>query len=110
RGEDTGMVTEEVAFYDALATNESAKEVMGDEVLRQIAHELTQSIKRNMSVDWSLRESVRAKMKVTVKRLLKKYGYPPDLQKAAVDTVMKQAELMAENESSHLTEERAPYG
>ncbi len=71
---------------------------MGDDILKAIAHELSKAIKVNMSIDWNLRESARAKMRITVRRLLKKYGYPPDLQKMAVETVVKQAELMAENE------------
>ncbi|MDO7907578.1 type I restriction endonuclease subunit R [Paenibacillus sp. JX-17] len=95
RGEDMGMVAEELAFYDALASNESAKELMGDLMLKQIAHELTQSIKSNITVDWTLRQNVRAQMKVTVKRLLKKYGYPPDLEQLAIDMVLKQAEVMS---------------
>jgi len=94
-GEDKGMIKEEVAFYDALASHDTAEEVLGDEILRAIAHELTKSIKENMSIDWNLRESARAKMRITVRRLLKQYGYPPDLQKMAVETVVKQAELMA---------------
>lgn len=98
RGEDLGLAREEVAFYEALAQNESAKELMGDVVLRQIAHELTQAIKNNLTVDWMLRENVRAQMRVTVKRLLKKYGYPPDLEKSAIDLVLQQAELMARSE------------
>ncbi|WP_334077781.1 type I restriction endonuclease subunit R [Paenibacillus sanfengchensis] len=95
RGEDMGMIAEELAFYDALASNESAKELMGDLMLKQIAHELTQSIKSNITVDWTLRQNVRAQMKVTVKRLLKKYGYPPDLEQMAIDMVLKQAEVMS---------------
>lgn len=87
-----------VQFYDALASHDTAEQVLGDETLKLIAHELTKSIKANMSIDWNLRESARAKMRVTVKRLLKKYGYPPDVQKEAVDTVIKQAELMAQLE------------
>lgn len=98
RGEETGMVKEEVAFYGVLATHETAEEVMGDDILKAITHELSKAIKANMSIDWNLRESARAKMRITVRRLLKKYGYPPDLQKMAVETVVKQAELMAENE------------
>jgi len=94
-GEETGMIKEEVAFYDALASHDTAEEVLGDEILRAIAHELTKSIKENMSIDWNLRESARARMRITVRRLLKQYGYPPDLQKMAVETVVKQAELMA---------------
>lgn len=95
RGEEMGMIAEELAFYDALASNESAKELMGDLMLKQIAHELTQSIKNNITVDWTLRQNVRAQMKVTVKRLLKKYGYPPDLEQMAIDMVLKQAEVMS---------------
>ncbi|WP_078543097.1 type I restriction endonuclease subunit R [Litchfieldia alkalitelluris] len=98
RGEQTGLVKEEIAFYDALASHETAEQVLGDDTLKLIAHELSKSIKVNMSIDWNLRESARAKMRVTVKRLLKKYGYPPDLQKEAVETVVKQAELMAQME------------
>ncbi|RBP89591.1 type I restriction enzyme R subunit [Cytobacillus firmus] len=98
RGEQTGLVKEEIAFYDALASHETAEQVLGDDTLKLIAHELSKSIKANMSIDWNLRESARAKMRVTVKRLLKKYGYPPDLQKEAVETVVKQAELMAQLE------------
>ncbi|WP_026801331.1 type I restriction endonuclease subunit R [Pontibacillus halophilus] len=99
RGEESGLSDDEVAFYDALSNNKSAEEVMGDETLKAIAHELTKSIKANMSIDWNLRESARANMRITVKRLLKKYGYPPDLQQKAIDTVVQQAELMASNES-----------
>lgn len=95
-GATSGLVQEEIAFYDALASHETAEQVLGDETLKLIAHELTKSIKANMSIDWNLRESARAKMRVTVKRLLKKYGYPPDVQKAAVDTVIEQAELMVQ--------------
>ncbi|UPM54525.1 type I restriction endonuclease subunit R [Gottfriedia acidiceleris] len=109
RGEGTDMIEEEVAFYDALAANDTAVQVMGDVVLKQIARELSHSIKNNMNIDWSLRESVRAKMRVAVKRLLKKYGYPPDMQKLAIETVMKQAELMAGNEVSILTEDSTFY-
>ncbi|MGM0168762.1 type I restriction enzyme, R subunit [Enterococcus sp. AZ135] len=95
RGEDLGLSRDEIAFYDALADHQTAKEVLGDDTLKAIAHELTVAIKNNMSVDWSVRESARAKMRVTVRRLLKKYGYPPDLQKIAVEKIVAQAELMA---------------
>lgn len=97
RGEETGLIKEEIAFYDALASHDTAEEVMGDDILKAIAHELSKAIKENMSIDWNLRESARAKMRITVRRLLKKYGYPPDLQKMAVETVVQQAELMASN-------------
>ncbi len=99
RGEDTGLSSDEIAFYDALSDNESAKEIMGDEILKQIARDLTNSIRNSMSVDWSIRASVQAKMKMIIKRLLKKYGYPPDKTDKAVETVMEQARLMCENES-----------
>ncbi len=96
RGEEQGLSDDEIAFYDALAANESAVEVMGDEQLRVIAHELLTSLRSNASVDWRHRESARAKMRVLVKRILRKYGYPPDLQDAAVQTVLQQAEALAE--------------
>jgi len=99
RGESTGLTADELAFYDALAENESARDVMGDEILMQIARDLTVAIKNNISVDWAIRESVQAKMKMTIKRLLKKYGYPPDKTPKAVDIVMEQTKLMCQNES-----------
>lgn len=99
RGEATGLTEDELAFYDALADNESAQEIMGEDILKQIARDLTVSIKKNISVDWAIRESVQAKMKMTIKRLLKKYGYPPDKTEKAVDIVMEQTMLMCRNES-----------
>jgi len=95
RGEEEGLSQEEISFYDALARNESAVEVMGDERLRVIAHELLSNLKTNASVDWQHREAARARMRVLVKRILRKYGYPPDLQDAAVQTVLQQAELLS---------------
>jgi type I restriction enzyme R subunit len=95
RGEETGLTDEEVAFYDALAENESALEVMGEPTLCVIATELVASIKRSVSVDWMHREAARARMRVLVKRLLRKYGYPPDLQDAAVQKVLQQAEALS---------------
>ncbi|OOG24343.1 DEAD/DEAH box helicase [Thioalkalivibrio denitrificans] len=95
RGEEQGLSEEEVAFYDALAENQSAVEVMGDEQLRVIAHELLMSLRENVSVDWAHRESARARLRVLVKRILRKYGYPPDLQEAAVQTVLQQAEVLS---------------
>ena len=80
RGEETGLTDEERAFYDALAENQSARQVMGKPALRVIAQELVASIKSNVSVDWMHREAARARIRVSVKRLLRKYGYPPDLQ------------------------------
>jgi type I restriction enzyme R subunit len=95
RGEEQGLSDEEIAFYDALAENESAVQVMGDDKLRVIAHELLVSLRQNVSVDWAHRENARAKMRVLVKRILRKYGYPPDLQDAAVQTVLQQAEALS---------------
>jgi type I restriction enzyme R subunit len=93
RGEESGLSDDEIAFYDALAENQSAVEVMGDEQLRVIAHELLVSLRDNVSVDWAHRDSSRARMRVLVKRILRKYGYPPDLQDKAVQTVLQQAEM-----------------
>ena len=95
RGEAEGLSEEEISFYDALAQNESAVEVMGNDQLRVIAHELLSSLKSNASVDWQHRESARARMRILVKRILRKYGYPPDLQDAAVQTVLQQAEVLS---------------
>ena len=95
RGEEEGLSQEEIAFYDALARNESAVEVMGNDHLRVIAHELLNSLRSNASVDWQHRESARARMRVLVKRILRKHGYPPDLQDAAVQTVLQQAEVLS---------------
>ena len=95
RGEEEGLSLEEISFYDALAQNESAVEVMGNDQLRVIAHELLNSLKSNASVDWQHRESARARMRILVKRILRKYGYPPDLQDAAVQTVLQQAEALS---------------
>ena len=96
RGEEQGLSEEEIAFYDALAENESALQVMGDDKLRVIAHELLVSLRDNVSVDWAHRESARARMRVLVKRILRKYGCPPDLQDAAVQTVLQQAEMLSQ--------------
>ena len=94
RGEDLGLTDDEVAFYDALAANESAVEAMGDDKLRVIAAELISQVRKSVTIDWTLRESARAKIRVMVKRILNKYGYPPDLQEEAVRTVLQQAELL----------------
>jgi len=95
RGEEDGLSQHEIAFYDALAENESAVEVMGNDSLKVIAHELLISLKGSVTVDWSHRESARARMRVLVKRILRKYGYPPDLQDGAVQTVLRQAEVFS---------------
>jgi type I restriction enzyme R subunit len=96
RGEELGLSEEEKAFYDALAANESAREVMGDEKLSVIAREVLNIVRNNVTIDWTVRESVRANLRRLVKRVLRKYGYPPDMQEAATLTVIKQAELWAE--------------
>ncbi|RCW92416.1 type I restriction endonuclease subunit R [Winogradskyella arenosi] len=98
---DTGLTNEELAFYYAIAENESAKEVLGNDVLRELAVYLSEVVKNNATIDWTIKESVRAKLKVMVKRALRKFGYPPDLQKLATETVLKQAELLA----NHWTKE-----
>ncbi len=95
RGEALGLSEEEMAFYDALAANESAKQVMGDRQLAVIAVELVQQVRSNVTIDWTVKQSARAKIRVLVKRILRKYGYPPDLQEKATDLVLEQAELLA---------------
>jgi type I restriction enzyme, R subunit len=96
RGEDLGLSEEEVAFYDALETNDSAVKVLGDETLRTIARELVATVRANVTIDWTMRENVRAQLRVYVKRILRKYGYPPDKQEKATLTVLEQAELFSE--------------
>ena len=95
RGEALGLSDEELAFYDALETNESAVQVLGDEMLRTIARELVERVKASTTIDWTLRHNVRARLRVIVKRILRKYGYPPDLQEQATDTVLEQAALLS---------------
>ena len=97
RGETLGLTEDEVRFYDALANNESAVRELTDETLKKIAHELTENLRQNLSVDWSERESVRAKLRLMVKRILRKYKYPPDLQDAAVELVLQQAQALGES-------------
>ncbi|MEY3775401.1 MAG: Type restriction enzyme protein [Verrucomicrobiota bacterium] len=94
RGVNMGLTDDEVAFYDALAANESAVKAMGDDKLKVIAAELITQVRKSVTIDWSLRESARAKIRVMVRRILNKYGYPPDLQEEAVKTVLQQAELL----------------
>ncbi|GIV23775.1 MAG: type I restriction endonuclease subunit R [Bacteroidia bacterium] len=96
RGEKLHLTPEEVAFYDALAASESAQQLLGDVTLRQIAQELTQVIRANVTIDWMYREQVRADLRKKVKRLLRKYNYPPDKTEKATDTVLEQAEVLAE--------------
>lgn len=96
RGENTGLTPEEFAFYEALAESPSAQQVLGDDMLKAIARELTEALKRNASIDWTVRESVRAKMRVLVKRILRKHGYPPEQTDEATKVVIDQAELLSE--------------
>ncbi len=96
RGEKMGLNEDELAFYDALETNDSAVQVLGDETLRDIARELVESVRNNVTIDWTLRENVRAQLRVVVRRILRKYGYPPDKQEKATLTVLEQAEVLSE--------------
>ncbi|WP_227817094.1 type I restriction endonuclease subunit R [Nitrogeniibacter aestuarii] len=96
RGEELGLTEDEIRFYDALANNESAVRELNDETLKKIAHELTENLRKNITVDWSARASIRAKLRIMVKRILKKYKYPPDQQEGAVELVLKQAEALGE--------------
>jgi hypothetical protein len=94
RGEDLGFSDEELAFYDALEVNDSAVKVLGDETLKTIARELVDTVRKNTTIDWTVKESVKAKLRTMVKRILRKYGYPPDKQEKATLTVLEQAELL----------------
>ena len=96
RGEDLGRSADEIAFYDALETNQAAVKELGDPVLRKIATELTTQLRKNISVDWSVRDTVRARLRLLVKRILRKYKYPPDLEQRAIDLVLQQAETLSE--------------
>lgn len=97
RGKKLGLTEDELAFYDALETSDSAVEILGDETLKKIAQELTDQIRRNVSIDWTMKEQVRAKLRVMAKRILKKYKYPPDKREKATETVLQQAELLCED-------------
>jgi type I restriction enzyme R subunit len=96
-GKNLGLTEDEVAFYDALEVNDSAVKVLGDKTLMIIARELLKTIRENATIDWTLRENIKAKLRVAVKRILSKYGYPPDKQKIATETVLKQAEVIAKD-------------
>ena len=96
RGETLGLTDDEVRFYDALANKESAVRELTDETLKKIAQELAENLRRNLSVDWSARESVQAKLRLMVKRILRKYKYPPDQQDGAVELVLQQARALSE--------------
>jgi len=95
RGKEQNMTDDELAFYDALGVNDSAVQVLGNETLRKIALELTQMIRSSVTIDWTQRESVQAEIRLKVKKILRKYGYPPDKQEKATQTVLEQAEMIA---------------
>jgi len=97
RGEKLGLNEDEVAFYDALEVNDSAVKVLGDKILKAIAQELVTAVRRNVSVDWTVRENARAHIRVVVRRILRKYGYPPDKQEKATQTVLEQAEVLCKD-------------
>ncbi|MBI4025839.1 MAG: DUF3387 domain-containing protein, partial [Verrucomicrobia bacterium] len=96
RGQTLGLTEDEVAFYDALETNDSAVKILGDETLRAIARELVTTVRNNVTIDWTVRENVRAQLRVLLKRILRKHGYPPDKQERATNTVLEQAEVLSE--------------
>ena len=93
--EELGLSEEELAFYDALGVNDSAVRVLGDETLRDIARELVETVRGNVTIDWTLRENVRANLRRLVKRVLRQHGYPPDKQETATRTVLEQAEVLS---------------
>ncbi len=95
RGAELGLSDDEIAFYDALEVNDSAVKVLGDDTLKIIARELVETVRRNTTIDWTVRESVRAHLRVLVKRILRKHGYPPDKQETATQTVLAQAEVLS---------------
>ena len=95
RGEALGLSDDELAFYDALGTNDSAVQVLGDDTLREIARELVATVRSNVTIDWTLRENVRANLRRLVKRVLRNHGYPPDKQEAATRTVLEQAAALS---------------
>lgn len=97
RSSEMGLSSDELAFYDALSLNDSATEVLGDEQLRIIAREVADKVRKNATIDWAVKESVRARLMVIVRRILKKYGYPPDKQEQAIQMVMTQAANLADD-------------
>jgi type I restriction enzyme R subunit len=102
-GEALGLSEDELAFYDALETNDSAVKVLGEPTLTAIARELVKTVRANITIDWTVRENVRAQLRVVVKRILRKYGYPPDKQEKATQTVLEQAEVLSEGWTAQLT-------
>jgi type I restriction enzyme R subunit len=102
RGEQLGLSEDEVAFYDALGVNDSAVQVLGDETLRAIAQELLKAVRGNIKIDWTVRENVRAEMRVIIKRILRRHGYPPDKQARATELVLEQAEVLCRDWAEHI--------
>ncbi len=109
KGEDLGLDYRELAFYSALEVSESSVAILGDEILKHIARELVDSIQKNTSIDWAVWENVQAKMRIAVKKILRKHGYPPDMEKTATETVLQQAKLLA-SEFSKNKEYRLDFG
>ena len=103
RGEDLGLDFREYAFYSALEVNDNSVAVLGDDILRHIARELVDTVRKNTSIDWTVRENVQAKMRLAVKKILRKHGYPPDMTLKATETVLEQAKLLANDFSSRDT-------
>ena len=95
RGAKTGLTSDELAFYDAIRDNDAAVLEIDDDKLKAIAHELVVIVRRDAKTDWAVKEQVRAKLRTTIKRLLRKYGYPPDQMESATDLVLQQAEVLA---------------
>jgi type I restriction enzyme R subunit len=95
RGEQLGLTEDEIAFYDALETNDSAVKVLGDTILKLIAQDLVKAVRSNLTIDWTVRENVRANLRVIIKRILRKHGYPPDKEEKATATVLEQAEALS---------------
>ena len=94
--EQLGLSDDELTFYDALGANDSAVQVLDDETLRDIARELVETVRGNVTIDWTLRENVRAQLRVLIRRILRKHGYPPDKREQATLTVLEQAEVLSE--------------
>lgn len=109
KGEELGLDFREYAFYSALEVNDSSVAILGDDILRHIARELVDTVKKNTSIDWTVRENVQAKMRIAVKRILRKHGYPPDMELKATETVLEQAKLLADDFSTKLYESGRDY-
>ena len=106
RGEALHLSEDELAFYDALEVNDSAVKVLGEPTLADIARELVATVKKNVTIDWTLRENVRAQLRVIVRRILRKHGYPPDKQEKATQTVLEQAEVLSQGMGDRLSSGR----